>query len=114
MLEGKVVLLDFWATWCRPCIRSIPKLNELQAKYGKDGLVIIGVCHPRGGDRMADVVANMGIEYTVCLDGDGTLNRRYGVNGYPDYHLIGRDGKLVIADCANAAVEEAIKYMLAQ
>jgi thiol-disulfide isomerase/thioredoxin len=110
-LKGKIVVLDFWATWCGPCIASIPHTNELAEKY-KDKVVFIGVCHPRGGEKMADTVKEKGIKYPVCLDGEGATAKAYAVNGFPDYYIIDASGKLAIADCANDSVEKAIEALL--
>ena len=106
-LKGKIIVLDFWATWCGPCIASIPHTNELAEKY-KDKVVFIGVCHPRGGEKMAQMVKEKGIKYPVCLDATGATAKSYAVNGYPDYYIIDPSGKLAIADCANRAVEKAL------
>jgi cytochrome c biogenesis protein CcmG/thiol:disulfide interchange protein DsbE len=110
-LKGKIIVLDFWATWCGPCIASIPHTNELAAKY-KDKVVFIGVCHPQGGEKMADIVKTKGIQYPVCLDTEGATGKAYKVNGYPDYYILDSTGKLVVADCANRSVEDAIKALL--
>jgi thiol-disulfide isomerase/thioredoxin len=110
-LKGKIVVLDFWATWCGPCLASIPHTNELAAKYAKD-VVIIGVCHPRGAEKMKQVVDSKKIAYPVAVDEGGKLGKACQVNGYPDYYLIDREGKLVLADCANGKVEDAIKALL--
>ncbi len=110
-LKGKIVVLDFWATWCGPCIASIPHTNELAAKY-QDKVVFIGVCHPRGGEKMADMVKEKGIKYPVCLDADGATAKAYAVNGFPDYYIFDATGKLVLADCANGSVEKAIEALL--
>lgn len=113
-LKGKVVVLDFWATWCPPCIRNIPKINKLQDKYAEDGLVIIGVCHTKGAEKMISVVKGRGIKYPVCADRYGITTSAYNVDGFPDYYLIDRQGKLRIADCKNDNLEEAIKILLSE
>jgi thiol-disulfide isomerase/thioredoxin len=113
-LKGKVVLVDFWATWCGPCLASIPHTNELMEKYKDQGLVIIGVCHSEGAEKMAAVVKEKGIKYPVAEDNSLKTNKAYIVSGYPDYYFIDRAGKLRIADCKNNKVEDAIKFLLAE
>ncbi len=113
-LKGKVVLLDFWATWCGPCIAAVPKLNALQRKYAAEGLVVIGVCRPDGGEKMLSTVKAKGIEYAVCIDVKGEVNSAYKVDSYPDYYLIDREGRLRGADINAATLEEAVKLILAE
>ncbi len=113
-LRGKVVVLDFWATWCGPCIASIPKANELARKYADQGLVVIGVCRPDGGEKMLELVRSKGIEYPVCIDSKGEVNAAYAVDSFPDYYLIDRNGRVRGADVASASLEDAIKLLLAE
>jgi thiol-disulfide isomerase/thioredoxin len=113
-LKGKVVLLDFWATWCGPCIASIPHNNELAAKYRDQGLVVLGICHPKGGEKMQETVEQKGMRYPTALDADGKTIAAFGANSYPDYYLIDRQGVLRVADCNNKDVEAAIQALLAQ
>lgn len=111
-LKGKIVVLDFWATWCGPCIASIPKNNSIAEKYADKGVVFIGVCHPRGVEKMAETVSEHGIRFPVAADPSGATNEAYRVNSYPDYFIIDRQGRVVVADARNNVVEEILDELL--
>jgi cytochrome c biogenesis protein CcmG, thiol:disulfide interchange protein DsbE len=113
-LKGKIVILDFWATWCGPCIGAIPKTNKLQSKYADQGVVIIGICAARGSERMKQTAKDKGIKYPIAIDVDGNTNKRFRANSYPDYFVIDRAGNLRWGDIVNNDVEKAIKILLAE
>lgn len=94
-LRGKVVLLDFWAVWCAPCIDAVPKLNRLQAELGGDDFEVIGYAVHSGSAQDVEAFAlEHGIEYRVVI-GDNDLSYEFGVIGYPSYFLIDREGRQV-------------------
>ncbi len=113
-LKGKVVLLDFWGTWCAPCLQSVPRVNELRDKYAASGLVVIGVCHSKNASKMPEIAEQYGIEYPIAADTAGATFKAYRVNGTPDYYLIDRAGVVRFADVANEHVEDAITALLAE
>ena len=114
-LKGKIVVLDFWATWCGPCLAAVPHTNELQKKYADQGVIFVAVCSPRGGEKMEQTVKDRGIKYATALDtGSGDTFAAFKANSYPDYYIIDRKGTLRWGDLKNADVEEAIKLLIAE
>jgi len=91
-LKGKVVLLDFWATWCAPCRLAIPHLNDLYEANRERGLEIIGLSLDKGSPaRVRKFALNMGIQYTIIM-ADDDLVKRYGISPIPTTYLIDREG----------------------
>lgn len=94
-LRGKVVYLDFWASWCGPCRQSFPWMNDLQAKYGSRGLQIVGVnLDAKGSDARKFLSENNG-NFLLAFDSKGVTPKLYGVKGMPTSYLIDRDGRIV-------------------
>ena len=92
--RGKVVLLDFWATWCVPCREEIPHLVELQDKYRDRGLQIIGVSMDDGPEPVRDFYRQFKMNYPVVM-GDAKTGELYGgVLGLPIAFVVGRDGRI--------------------
>jgi len=113
-LRGKVVLLDFWATWCAPCIKAIPDLNRFQERYAKDGLVVVGICHGRGAERMTEIAQRHRIGYPIVSDPELAAVKAYRVDTYPDYYLIDRAGRVRGVDLRWEKLELAIERLLAE
>jgi cytochrome c biogenesis protein CcmG/thiol:disulfide interchange protein DsbE len=94
-LRGKVVFVDFWASWCGPCKQSFPWMNEMQAKYGAKGLQIVGVnvdTKRADADKfLAEVPAN----FRVAFDAQGDTPKRYQIKGMPSSVLVGPDGNVI-------------------
>jgi peroxiredoxin len=96
-LRGKVVLLDFWATWCTGCKKEIPWFAEFQKKYGARGLRVVGVSMDDGGWKIVKpFLADTKVPYRMLL-GDETTAKRYGITSLPDTFLIDRGGKIAAA-----------------
>ncbi len=93
-LRGKVVLLDFWATWCDPCREEIPHFVELQQKYGTQGLQIIGVSMDDSIAPVRPFAEKFKINYPVVMGNAQTGELYGGVLGLPIAFMIGRDGRI--------------------
>ena len=92
---GKVVVLDFWASWCVPCRRSFPWLNSMQAKFADRGLVIVGVNLDMERADAERFLEDYPAEFSIIYDDNQELARAYGVVAMPSSYVIGRDGSIV-------------------
>lgn len=94
--KGKLVVIDFWATWCGPCRMEIPGYIELQKKYGKDGLVIIGVSlDQKGPAHVKKFVEKNGINYPVVMSTDALITTYGDFTSIPTTFLVDRSGKVI-------------------
>jgi len=113
--RGKVVLLDFWATWCDPCREEIPHFVELQSKYRDRGLQILGVSMDDGPEPVREFYQRFKMNYPVVM-GDAEIGERYGgVLGLPIALLIGKDGRIYskhIGATDIAVFEKEVKNLL--
>jgi cytochrome c biogenesis protein CcmG/thiol:disulfide interchange protein DsbE len=116
--RGRVLLLDFWATWCAPCQVEIPWLVEFQERYRSDGLAVVGVSVDDRRESLLPFVRDMKINYTVLQGrGQDRLLDAYRVDRVPTAVLISRDGRICASyagDKTRTAVEDAIRSLLAQ
>ena len=120
--QGKVILLDFWATWCPPCREEIPYFNELHLQYKIDGLVVIGISLDRGGpEQVRKFLDKYNVEYLNLL-GDEAVVKAYSnipgigpIQGIPTTFIINRKGQIChrfVGFTEKKVVEEAIKQFL--
>jgi peroxiredoxin len=94
--KGKVVILDFWATWCPPCRAELPSFVALQKKYQAQGLAVVGISVDQGGaDAVKSFAQKAGINYPIVLS-DGKVTDAYGgIEGIPTTFIIDRNGHIV-------------------
>jgi peroxiredoxin len=118
-LRGKVVLVDFWATWCKPCVKTMPDLDALYRDYQKQGLAVVGVSVDQGDDRAKKVkkfLDKKPVGYPIAIDSDDATSwEAFNVAVLPTLYLIDRDGRILdrwtgIVDMAavRSAVDRAI------
>ena len=91
-LHGKVVLVDFWASWCGPCLQSFPWMNGLHATHADDGLVIVAVNLDQDRALADAFMKKVPAQFRIEYDQAGQLARAFGVEAMPTSFLIGRDG----------------------
>ena len=94
--SGKLVLLNFWASWCTPCIEELPALQGLYARLKDKGFVVIGIGIDDDERSLREFKERFGLSFPVLVDKDGGLKSRYRISGVPESFVIGRDGKLLM------------------
>jgi thiol-disulfide isomerase/thioredoxin len=117
-LKGKVVYVDFWASWCGPCRQSFPWMNALQARYAAKGLQVVGINVDAKRADADKFLAEVPATFAIGFDAQGDTPRRYAIKGMPTSVLIGPDGKVIqvhngFRDEDRKALEAAIDGALA-
>jgi cytochrome c biogenesis protein CcmG/thiol:disulfide interchange protein DsbE len=118
-LKGKVVYLDFWASWCVPCKKSFPWLHEIKQSYADQGFEVVAVNLDKERKLADEFLQVMDVNFKVAFDESGESASRYKLKGMPSSYLIGRDGKLYASHIGfrekdKAKLEQAIKKLLAK
>jgi thiol-disulfide isomerase/thioredoxin len=105
--KGKVVVIDFWATWCVSCRETIPVLQRLKAKFADKGLMVVGITVDKGPkEKIAKFARKMKMDYQVLWDAEDSLSKVFGYEGLPSVYVFGRDGALLKAMPQYTAAQE--------
>ena len=110
--RGKVVLLDFWATWCGPCRAAMPDVKNLWKKYGGDRFVIVGISLDRGMGPLEDYVKKEGITWPQYYDGSHRVASQYDVRSIPHMVLIDQNGNVQAVGLRGSRLWSAIEAMV--
>ncbi len=94
--RGKVVMLNFWATWCPPCRREMPSMQRLYEKYGERGLVVVAVNQFEDPDLVFEFTGRLSLEPTfpILFDRESRVSEQYKVKGLPTTYLLDREGRI--------------------
>ena len=90
--RGKIVVVDFWATWCGPCVASLPTVTSVTKEYADKGVVFVAVNLQEDADHVRDFMKKKGWDFTVALDSDGQIANEFGVTGIPHSVIIDKKG----------------------
>ena len=93
--RGQVVVLNFWASWCKPCKTEIPRLEAAWQRFRSQGVVVIGVDAQDFSGDARKFMRRYKVTYPNVHDGPGNTLPKYGVTGFPETYFVGRDGRLV-------------------
>ena len=112
VINGKVALIDFWASWCGPCRREIPNIKKIHEQYGSKDFVVISLNVWDKPDAQAKAIKDMGMTWTQLTDATSKATDTYGIEGIPQILLIGSDGVIIARNLRGEEIEVAVKKAL--
>jgi thiol-disulfide isomerase/thioredoxin len=100
---GRVTLVNFWATWCPPCVHEIPSMNRLAAAYDEDEFAIVSINFREDPEHVLQFMREVNVDFPVLMDEDGAVSRDWGVFAFPSSFILDRDGRIRYS--VNTAIE---------
>jgi thiol-disulfide isomerase/thioredoxin len=115
--KGKVVLVDFWATWCGPCVAELPNVLAVYKKYHDKGFEIIGISLDQDENALKNFMKEKGIVWPQYFDGkgwDSKLGKKYGIKSIPMTFLLDQEGKIVAKELRGSSLDEQLAKLLSK
>lgn len=94
--KGKLVYLDFWASWCPPCLKSFPFMEQLKQKYSERGLVVVAISLDQKREAAMGFLNRIETSFIIGHNSSGSVAKNYDVMAMPSSYLIDRDGKIIL------------------
>jgi cytochrome c biogenesis protein CcmG/thiol:disulfide interchange protein DsbE len=114
-LGGQPVIVNFWASWCVPCIEEFPLLRDAAARHAEDGLVVVGIVYQDRTQAARDFMARNGATWAAAADPDGRVADAYGILAPPETFFIGRDGRIaarVLGQFSAATLDDKVAVIM--
>ena len=110
-LRGKVVLVNFWATWCEPCIEEMPSMQKLRNRLAGAPFEIVAVNHQEGEPRIRNFLKKVPLDFPIVRDTDGSVTRAWQARIFPSSYLVDADGKIryVLAGAIDWSAPASVK-----
>ena len=116
-LAGRPVVINFWASWCGPCVEEFPLLRRAQAAHAADGLAVVGIVYQDQSEAARAFMRRMGATWPAAMDPGGRVAAAYAISGPPETFFIGRDGLVVgrqIGQFSSRDLDQQIAAILAK
>ena len=116
-LRGQPVIVNFWASWCVPCIEEFPLLRDAAARHADDGLVVVGIVYQDRTQAARDFMDHNGATWAAAADPDGRVADAYGILAPPETFFIGRDGRIaarVLGQFSSATLDEKVAVIMGE
>jgi cytochrome c biogenesis protein CcmG, thiol:disulfide interchange protein DsbE len=114
---GRPVVVNFWASWCGPCVEEFPLLKQVEAQHAADGLAVIGIVYQDRSEAARAFMQRMGADWTAAMDPGDSVATRYGIFAPPETFFIGRDGIVAghqVGQFSRASLERQIAAIVAK
>ena len=114
-LRGRPVIVNFWASWCVPCIEEFPLLRDAASRHADDGLVVLGIVYQDRAEAARDFMARFGATWAAAADPEGRVADAYGILAPPETFFIGRDGRIaarVLGQFSSHTLDEKVAVIM--